>query len=81
MKNFYCAPTQVIFTDIGNGRAIGGVAFHSYVICGECGKAIRLENVEIINELPWVDISDEIIGDDFSTNMLISNAKNKNVGH
>jgi hypothetical protein len=81
MKNFYEVPTQVIFTDIENGHVIGGIAFHDYVICGECGSIIELDDVNSIHELPWIDISDEIIGDYFSTDMLISNAENKKVGH
>lgn len=64
MKKFYNAPTQVRFIKsvdvVDEPRWIGGIAFQNYIICGECGGIVSLEDVENIEELPWCDISDEI---------------------
>lgn len=67
MKKFYEVPTQVKFIEsddvVDEPRWIGGIAFQDYVICGECGGIIKLEDIADIVELPWVDITDGIIGD------------------
>ena len=67
MKKFYDVPTQVKFIEItdaaDNPHWIGGIAYQDYVICGECGGIIELEDIADIVELPWVDITDGIIGD------------------
>lgn len=68
MKKFYDAPTQVKFIETTDAtddpRWIGGIAYQDYVICGECGGIIELEDISDIIELPWVDITDGIGGDD-----------------
>ena len=68
MKNFYYVPTQVKFIEnadiVDCPRWIGGIAYHDYVICGECGCIIELEDIADIVELPWVNISDEVIGEE-----------------
>ena len=68
MKNFYEVPTQVKFIEnadvVDDPRWIGGIAYQDYVICGECGGIIELEDIAEIIELPWVDITYDIIGDD-----------------
>lgn len=71
---YFHAPTQVKFLDksVDCGEednifdcAIGGVAYHNYVICGECGSIIMLEDItDIFVYEEWVDISTEIVGDD-----------------
>ena len=48
--------------------ALGGIAiYEGYklkgVVCGCCGGLFEPEEIEIIEELPWVPISDEIIGE------------------
>lgn len=68
MKKFYEVPTQVKFIEnadiVDDPHWIGGIAYQDYVICGECGGIIDLEDLADIIELPWVDITYEIIGDD-----------------
>lgn len=68
MKNFYDVPTQVKFIEspdvVDDPHWIGGIAYKDYVICGECGGIVDLKDIENIEEFPWCDISDEIIGDD-----------------
>ena len=44
-------------------RWIGGIAVRDEIICGECGAVVDTEDVEQIIELPWVSISEELIGD------------------
>lgn len=67
MKKFYDVPTQVKFIEnpdiVSDPRWIGGIAYQDYVICGECGGIIELEDIADIVELPWVDITDGIVGD------------------
>lgn len=60
-------PTQVRFVDLfeeseRGRRILGGIVFNDIIICGECGSVIELEDAEIIEVLPWVDISDSIVG-------------------
>lgn len=65
MKKYYEIPTQVLFYD---DEWIGGIAYKDEIICGECGKAIKIEldgNIIPIKPLNWVDISAEIGGDAF----------------
>lgn len=67
-KTFYYVPTQVKFQNsdplIGDDRVLGGIAYHDFVICGECGLRLDLDEVIILEELPWISISDEIKGND-----------------
>jgi hypothetical protein len=63
MKKSFTTPTQVIFSDEESGRAIGGIAYGKYVISGDTGKLISITEIESIYELPWVSLSDEIIGE------------------
>lgn len=68
MKKFYDVPTQVKFIEttdvVDDPHWIGGIAYQNYVICGECGGVVDLEDIADIEEFPWCDISDEIIGDE-----------------
>ena len=68
MKKFYEVPTQVKFIEsadvVDDPRWIGGIAYQDYVICGECGGIIELEDIAEIIELPWVDITYDIVGND-----------------
>ena len=74
MKKFYDVPTQVKFIEnpdiISDPRWIGGIAYQDYVICGECGGIIDLEDIADIVEYPWCDISYEIMGDECLTDDL-----------
>ena len=64
---YFDIPTQVAFKEnpeiTDTPRWIGGIAFRDEIICGECGAVVDTEDVEQIIELPWVNISEELIGD------------------
>ena len=64
---YFDVPTQVAFKEspeiTDTPRWIGGIAFRDEIICGECGVVVDTEDVEQIIELPWVSISEELIGD------------------
>ena len=74
MKKFYEVPTQVKFIEsadvVDEPHWIGGIAYQDYVICGECGGIIDLEDLAAIVEFPWVDISNEIIGVDITDELI-----------
>ena len=69
-------PTQVMFIDeynefdkLDTANAIGGIAYGSEIICGECGGIIDLEDVLAIYIFgEWVSISEQISGEDMSMN-------------
>ena len=66
-RKYYEEPTQVIFLEEGEteeeeSQKIGGIAYHDYIICGECGAVVKIEDTEIVEELSWYDISEEIGG-------------------
>ena len=66
-KTYFESPTQVAFKEgfdmTDTPRWIGGIAYHDEIICCECGVVVFIKNVEEIIELPWVSVSEEIIGD------------------
>ena len=68
MKKFYEVATQVKFIEsadvVDEPHWIGGIAYQDYIICCECGSIIELSDIEDIVELPWVSISDEVIGEE-----------------
>ena len=70
MTFFYNVPTQVKFktsADVAGDdevKWLGGIAYCDEVICGECGGIIECDNIEEIVNLSWVDISNEIMGDE-----------------
>ena len=68
MKKFYEVPTQVKFLEsenvVNEPRWLGGIAFEIKVICGECGGIVELNDIADIVELPCVNISEEILGDE-----------------
>ena len=68
MKKFYEVPTQVKFLEsenvVNEPRWLGGIAFENKVICGECGGIVELNDIADIVELSWVNISEEILGDE-----------------
>lgn len=65
-RKYYEEATQVIFIenveDDDEPRKIGGIAYHDYIICGECGAVVKIEDTEIVKELPWYTISEDIGG-------------------
>lgn len=68
-RKYYEEPTQVIFLEEEGvteeePRKIGGIAYHDYIICGECGAVVKIEDTEIVEELTWCAISEEIGGDE-----------------
>ena len=74
---YFHRPTQVIFFDeLDNDEELflGGVAYQDYIICGECGATISLDEVydlaesyaiesNAVNPVSWVNLSDTIIGE------------------
>ena len=63
------------FYDANDGLWRGGIAFHDYIICGCCGAIMPIDDIvndaerygvhfdDVIVELEWIDISDEIKGE------------------
>lgn len=73
IQNFHFeAPTQVAFVDEWNDndepdmdKVIGGIAYGTEIICGECGSIVDLEDVAALYIFgDWMTISEEILGDD-----------------
>lgn len=61
MKKRFDEPTQVLFMQEEHAAEwFGGIAFNDYVICGECGAIIPLNEITKLHELSWVNISDTI---------------------
>ena len=54
---------------IGQTNILGGIGIYNdddslvNVICGHCGEMLEPEDVKILEVFPWVNISDEILGD------------------
>ena len=65
-------PTQVAFVDEWNDNdepdmdmIIGGIAYGTEIICGECGSIVDLEDVAALYIFSdWVTISEEILGEE-----------------
>lgn len=67
MNMFFERPTQVKFWD--DGRWIGGIGYRDEIICGCCGGIFEVnelleDNPNGIVRLPWIDINEEIRGDE-----------------
>jgi len=68
---YFNTPVQVKFYDVDGNHYVGGIGYHDKVICGCCGCEFTVDEImEFVPEntagiviLPWVDISQEIIGD------------------
>lgn len=75
------APVQVMFYDGENMCA--GIMLGEYVICGCCGALFEVENIVEMARADgedairlfdtWVDLSDEIRGDDAATAVTVEN--------
>ena len=60
---YFDKPTMVKFKD-WEGNILGGIAYCGEIICGECGGIFDLEEddeIEIVEILSWIDISDSIL--------------------
>ena len=74
MIPFFKIPKQVMFKDLDiREDYLGGIAYHDEVICGCCGQIFKIadlyetahgeyEPIKVFRS--WVNVSDEIIGDD-----------------
>lgn len=79
-QTYFDKPTQVWFFNAYDAATkddgtewICGIAFEDYIICGECGAKIDIEDLleeaadftmeYIMYEMEWVNIHDEIAGD------------------
>lgn len=75
IKTHFDRPTQVMFYDLDAEDYVGGIAYGSEIICGECGGIVCIkELIEDVREqapdkvpikkLSWVNISEEIMGEE-----------------
>lgn len=69
MNMFFERPTQVKFWDADNEKWVGGIGYRDEVICGCCGGIFEVnelleDNHDGIIRLPWVDINEEIRGEE-----------------
>ena len=73
--NYFEVPTQVKFWDVGGDHYIGGIAYRKEIICGCCGGIFDISEIyesapDTLEEDPivaydnWVDISNEICGEE-----------------
>ena len=67
MKFYYEKPTQVKFLEssdvVDEPHWLGGIAYRDEIICMECGGVVECDDVADLVELPWVSVSEEVIGD------------------
>ena len=56
-------PTQVKFFDPEEQETLYGIGFGDQIICGCCGGTFEVSEVENIEILPWIDISEAICGE------------------
>lgn len=66
MTKFFEKPTQVKFLDRSHNMWVGGIACHDEIICGCCGCIFKIDEFadhEIVT-YDWMDINEEIIGED-----------------
>lgn len=68
MKQYFETPTQVLFKQDeetmreNNVKWFAGIAYHDEIICGCCGSIVEVSETELIQPLPWVNISNAIAG-------------------
>jgi hypothetical protein len=70
----FTKPTQVKFLDADYDHYVGGIAYGNEIICGCCGSIFDIDELledadptdprPVIIPLEWIDISNEIKGDD-----------------
>ena len=79
-KSYFEKPTQVKFVEPWQDKVVwlAGIAYRDEVICGCCGGVFEIDEIvesakdfQIEDPIEaydfWVDISDEIIGDEVDT--------------
>lgn len=75
MKNYFDIPTQVKFWDYDGDHYIGGIGYRDEIICGCCGGIFDINEIykfapidlcegPIVVYDDWVDISNEICGEE-----------------
>ena len=55
-------PTQVKFFNPEKQKILYGIGIDDEIICGCCGSVFEVSEVENIEILPWIDLSDAICG-------------------
>lgn len=74
-RDYFEAPVQVVFKEspevVEKPRWIGGIAYRDEIICCECGIIVKIKNTEQIIELPWKNISKEIISNAYQTTVPV----------
>lgn len=66
MEMYFDIPTQVKFYDRDDDNWLGGIAYGSIIICGECGSVIEISELEPseLEELGgWISVSEKIMGE------------------
>ena len=61
-------PTQVKFKlneMYDNEGPLGGIAYEDKILCGCCGGFFEFADCIEVETLPWVNISNEILGDNY----------------
>ena len=46
------------------GDIHGGIAFDDTIVCACCGGVVPLDEANILEELEWMDLDNEILGDE-----------------
>ena len=73
--NYFEVPTQVKLWDVDDDHYIGGIAYRNEIICGCCGGVFDINEIyefapAMLEEGPiipydnWVDISNDICGEE-----------------
>jgi len=60
---FYFYPKQVIYKCKNDENHYAGIAVEDFVISAQTGVVVPLEDLEILKEFYWIDITDSIKGD------------------
>ena len=62
MNFMFETPTQVKFYDPEEKETLYGIGIDDEIICGCCGSVFEVSEVENMEILPWIDLSDAICG-------------------
>lgn len=63
IDKYYYYPKQVIYKCKNDENHYAGIAVEDFVISAQTGIIVPLEDLEILKEFYWIDITDAIKGD------------------